>query len=129
MIQLRPPKDFDTLLYYNFTVLICIAILQMFYSNGVTTIQYIDRTFPNSINEGLTVNNSMILWNYTRPLDDTLGSMMKYRADLTKQNLKIPYVILILYWGVIPLINWIYIFWWFRNKYIVALSGLSFILL
>jgi len=123
MEQLKPPKDFDTLLYWNFTCILAIAFLFMTYANGESTIRYVSTFNPSDLLSQITEHQNFGLFNVSinYSLEDinsrNAGLLMKYRNDLIKQNYKIPYIQLGIYWILMPLIDWIYIIWYFTKIY------------
>lgn len=120
VINWRAPKDFDNLLYYQMTLFFIIAFLLMSFKDGQSTIYYIDNVpkpsgfSQNYVNERLYLTNYSNLSSLSSP--KSLGSIMGYEQDLIKQNYKIPYINLFIFWVLSPLLNYIYLIWFFFFK-------------
>lgn len=115
------PSDVKFIQYSLEGILFVICALSLFFANGQSTIQYIDRYVSYSSDDldfsnvsfNLGINNQSIQLVET---DLTIGKIMKYRTDLVKQNFRIPYVILFMYWVLFPLFCWIFVIYSFFRK-------------
>jgi hypothetical protein len=129
-LNFKIPRDLDNLLWYNFTFLIVIAFLSMQFANGEVQLKYIENFNPSNMPNVTTQNNNFGIFNISinYSLEDTnnknIGQLMEYKNNIIKQNYRIPYINLFIYWILMPLIDCIYLIWFyfFRKKEILALQ-------
>ena len=101
----------------NIFLLMMIAVLQMFFANGVTTIKFIDDNKNLLIHTNITIGNQSI--NFSGNALDNLYQeqqlISKYKYSLQGQQEKIPFINDFIYFLFIPLFNIICGILWFRN--------------
>jgi len=101
----------------NIFLLMMIAVLQMFFANGVTTIKFIDDNKNLLIPTNLTIGNQSI--NFSGNALNTLYQEQKaisdYRYSLRGQQEKIPFINDFIYFLFIPIFNIICGILWFKN--------------
>jgi len=101
----------------NIFLLMMIAILQMFFSNGVTTIKFIDDNKNLLIPSNITIGNQSM--NFSGNALDNLYQQQKsisdYKYSLRGQQQKIPWINDFIYFLFIPIFNIICGILWFKN--------------
>jgi membrane protein required for beta-lactamase induction len=106
------PKDLDNLLWYQFTFLIVIAFLMMTFANGEIQLKYMDN-FIGKTDYNISIPSFNVSYSVEDINQRNIGQLIKYKNDLIKQNYRIPYIVLFIYWVVMPLIDYIYLVWFF----------------
>lgn len=127
MSQIQVKKGLSLTMFTLEGILFVIVAFQLFFTNGESTILYIDSTFPNYIDFS---NVSFVLGFNNISIDavqseDSIGQIMQYRINLVKQNFRIPYIQLFMYWVLFPIVCWSYVIYSFKKVSPQMIDGLD----
>lgn len=137
MLRFDLPSDVD--LYFDFKVvtLALIGIMFFFFSSGQNTLYYLEFCSGTNLIDDITgpeyitiTETPLIYVNFTvDPMGkiqtngdlirkfylDNAGKLMQYKRDLTKQQYQIPMYMIFLYFIVLPLIDVVFIIYWWKK--------------